>query len=102
MPSTFSTLPKLSAFSTQDKGGKNYICEYRNERQQILGNAGYAGQFSQLLVNLCENIRECQQIFGVRSFLENTHVRGAGFMITSVGYLLQDKAGVLNTPTMYE
>ncbi len=32
-PNTFSALPNLSVLSTGDKGGDNYIREYRNESQ---------------------------------------------------------------------
>ncbi len=37
----------------------------------ILVNTVRESQFLQLLVNLCENARECSQIFGIRLFLEN-------------------------------
>ncbi len=48
---TFLALPKLSVFSTRDKGDKNYFCEYRNESQQVLANIGCLVQFLLLFVN---------------------------------------------------
>ncbi len=39
--------------------------------RRILVNTVCESQFSRLLVNLCEDARECWQIFGIRLFLEN-------------------------------
>ncbi len=44
-----------------------------------------ADQFSRLLVNLCENIRECRRIFGIRLFsLENSRMCGSSFTLMIV------------------
>ncbi len=56
VPNTFSALLKLSVFSTRDQGGENYICEFRSESQ-----TWFADQFSQILVNLCDNDQEHRQ-----------------------------------------
>ncbi len=61
VPNTFSAPPNL-------------------QKRQILVNTLYESQFSGLLVNLCENARECWQIFGIRLFSEYWHVCGSTLM----------------------
>ncbi len=39
--------------------------EYILDASKLLANTVCENQFSQLLVNLCENVRECRQIFGI-------------------------------------
>ncbi len=61
MPNTFSALPN-----------------WRNRR--ILANTLCESQFPRLLVNLCENARECWRLFGIHIFSENWRMCGSAFI----------------------
>ncbi len=61
-PNTFLALPNLP-------------------NRRILANTLWESQFSQLLINLCENAPECWRIFGIRLFSENWRMRGSTFRL---------------------
>ncbi len=60
----------------------NTFLAFSNLRNgRILANTLYESQFSQLLVNLCEDAGECWRIFGIHLFSENWHMYGSACCI---------------------